>query len=157
MRTLSLCCLTTHSVQLEKLLWQISTSCMSISCVVLYVYKKGPLWSWLYALDLQLSVQSWPITTWSCEFESCSWRDVCDKVCQWLATVWRFFPGILVSSINKTDSHDIHEILLKVALNTINLNLYLKTCFKSYIFRHSKGKRKKVYRIIIQLKIYPYH
>jgi hypothetical protein len=41
-----------------------------------------------------------------------SWRVVSstplyDKVCQWLAT-------------NKTDRHDVTEILLKVALNTIN-------------------------------------
>ena len=34
----------------------------------------------------------------------------------------------LVSSTNKTDSHDIAEILLKVALNTIYLNLtHIKT------------------------------
>ena len=32
------------------------------------------------------------------------------------------FSGTLVSSTNKSDSHDITEILLKVALNTINLN-----------------------------------
>jgi hypothetical protein len=43
-----------------------------------------------------------------------------DKVYQWLATGQRFSPGTLVSSINKTDHHDIAEILLKVALNTIN-------------------------------------
>jgi hypothetical protein len=30
-----------------------------------------------------------------------------------------FSPGPTVSSINKTDRHDITEILLKVALNTI--------------------------------------
>jgi hypothetical protein len=30
--------------------------------------------------------------------------------------------GTLVSSTNKSDHHDITEILLKVALNTINLN-----------------------------------
>jgi hypothetical protein len=30
-----------------------------------------------------------------------------------------FSPGTLVSSTNKTDHHDITEILLKVALNTI--------------------------------------
>jgi hypothetical protein len=29
-------------------------------------------------------------------------------------------PGNPVSSTNKTDQHDIAEILLKVALNTIN-------------------------------------
>jgi hypothetical protein len=31
-----------------------------------------------------------------------------------------FSPDTLVSSTNKTDRHDITEILLKVALNTIN-------------------------------------
>jgi hypothetical protein len=31
--------------------------------------------------------------------------------------------GTSVSSINKTDRHDITEILLKVALNTITLTL----------------------------------
>jgi hypothetical protein len=31
-----------------------------------------------------------------------------------------FSPGPPVSSINKTDRHHITEILLKVALNTIN-------------------------------------
>jgi hypothetical protein len=30
-----------------------------------------------------------------------------------------FSPGTLVSSTNKTDRHDLTEILLKVALNTI--------------------------------------
>ena len=41
---------------------------------------------------------------------------LCDKVCQWLS------QGIPVSFINKTDRHDITEILLKVALNTIKPN-----------------------------------
>ena len=55
---------------------------------------------------------------------------LCDKVCQWLATGRSFSPGPPVSSSNKTDCHDITEILLKVALNTIeqinqiNANLY---------------------------------
>jgi hypothetical protein len=34
-------------------------------------------------------------------------------------TGWWFSPSPLVSSTNKTDRHDITEILLKVALNTI--------------------------------------
>jgi hypothetical protein len=34
-----------------------------------------------------------------------------------------FSPGALIYSINKTDRHDITEILLKVVLNTIALNL----------------------------------
>ena len=61
---------------------------------------------------------------WSCEFESHSWLDVLDttlgdQVCQWLEAGRWFSPGNPVSSTNKTDRHDITEILLKVALNTI--------------------------------------
>jgi hypothetical protein len=43
------------------------------------------------------------------------------EVWQWLATGRWFSPDPLVSSTNKTDCHDVTEILLKVALNTINL------------------------------------
>ena len=57
-----------------------------------------------------------------------SWQGVLDatlydKICQWLATGRWFSPGTPVSSTNKTDRHDINEMLLKVTLNTINLNL----------------------------------
>ena len=37
--------------------------------------------------------------------------------------VMKFVSDLVVSSINKTDNHDITEILLKVALNTITLIL----------------------------------
>ena len=58
-------------------------------------------------------------------FEIRSWRGVldttlCDKVCQWLATGRWFSPGTPVSPRNKTDRHDITEILLNVALSIIN-------------------------------------
>jgi hypothetical protein len=43
-----------------------------------------------------------------------------DKVCQWFYPGTH--PGTLVSHINKNDNHDVTEILLKVALNTITLN-----------------------------------
>ena len=43
-----------------------------------------------------------------------------DKVYQLLAHGRLFSPGTLASSIIKTGRHDIAEILLKVALNTIN-------------------------------------
>ena len=46
---------------------------------------------------------------------------LCDKVCQWLAPNRWFSPGTPVSSTNKTDRHNITEILLKVAFNTIIL------------------------------------
>ena len=51
----------------------------------------------------------------------CTHTTLCDKVYQWLATGRWFSPGTLVSSTNKTDRHDITEILLKVVLNTITL------------------------------------
>ena len=43
--------------------------------------------------------------------------------CQWssLSTGRWFSPGTPISSTNKTDLHDITEILLKVALNTITI------------------------------------
>ena len=76
-----------------------------------------------------LPVQSVPK---SCKFESRSWRGVldtplCDKVCQCPTTDRWFSP---VSSTNKTDRHDITEILLKVALNTITLTLTLRLNLK---------------------------
>jgi hypothetical protein len=48
------------------------------------------------------------------------------NVCQLLATGRWFSPGTLVSSTNKTGHHDITEILLKVALNTITLNFFFE-------------------------------
>ena len=42
---------------------------------------------------------------------------------------WWFSPGTPVSSTNKTHCHDITEILLKVALSTINQsNQWIKRC-----------------------------
>ena len=65
---------------------------------------------------------------WCCEFESWSGcTTLCDKVCLWLATGRWFSPGAPVSSTKKPDRHDITEVLLKVALNTIKQTNNLKT------------------------------
>ena len=82
-------------------------------------------------MDFQLPVQSVPITTNIVSLKPGQWWGVldatlCDKVCQWLSTGWWFSPGTPVTSTNKTDGHDIAEILMKMALNTI------KTKNKSY-------------------------
>jgi hypothetical protein len=61
-----------------------------------------------------------------CEFE---YSTLCDKVCQWLVTHWWFSPGTLVSSINETDCQYITEILLKVALITINQSQWVIIAF----------------------------
>jgi hypothetical protein len=47
-------------------------------------------------------------------------RSTLFSVCQWLTAGRWFSPGTLVSPTNKTRRHNITEILLKVALNTIN-------------------------------------
>ena len=52
---------------------------------------------------------------------------LCDKVCLWLVTHLWFYPNTLVSSTNKTDHHDMKEILMKVALNTITLTQSIHT------------------------------
>jgi hypothetical protein len=46
---------------------------------------------------------------------------LCDKVCLRLTADQWFSPGTPVFSTNKTDRHDLTEILLKAALNTITL------------------------------------
>ena len=70
-----------------------------------------------------------------CEFESCSWWGVlnttlCDKICQWHVAGRWYSPGTPVSSTNKTNCHDIAEILLKVALNTITPNPCINFYFR---------------------------
>ena len=66
-------------------------------------------------------MQSVPITT-DVVSSNLIWArctTLCDQVYQRLATGQWFSSGPLVFSTNKTDCHDITEILLKVALNTI--------------------------------------
>ena len=52
----------------------------------------------------------------------------CDKFYQRIVLDRWCFPGTAVSSTNKADRHDVTELLLKVALNTITLtpHLYLE-------------------------------
>jgi len=75
---------------------------------------------------------------WCCEFESWSWWGVLDttlwdKVCQWLTTGLWFSTGTPVSSTNKTDCHDITEILVKVALSTTKqTNKHMFMCMLIY-------------------------
>ena len=50
---------------------------------------------------------------------------LCDKVWQCLAAGRYFSPGTPVSSTNKTDRHDIAEIVLQMELNTTNHHLLI--------------------------------
>jgi hypothetical protein len=74
-------------------------------------------------LDLELPVQSVRITAklMSLNFMArCTRYNIMWWSFQWLATGRCFSPSTPVPSTNKTDRHDITEILLKVVLNTIN-------------------------------------
>jgi hypothetical protein len=66
-------------------------------------------------------MQSVPTTTdvVSSNLDQGECTTICDKVCQRFVTGRWFYAGPPVSSTNKINRHDITEILLKVALNTI--------------------------------------
>jgi hypothetical protein len=83
-----------------------------------------------FTITYIICMQSVPITTkvvsWNHIHQS--WQGLlditCDKVCQWFVTGPWFSP---FSSTNKTDRQDITEMLLRVALNTINPTNHLQT------------------------------
>ena len=91
-------------------------------CKLKFQIKEEPSWSWSYGswiynnlcnqCLLPLKLWVWIPFRWGVLDTT-----LCNKVCQWLATGRWFSP---VSSTNRTYRHDITEILLKVALNTIN-------------------------------------
>jgi hypothetical protein len=77
------------------------------------------IWYWIYNYLYNWCLSS--LMLWVPIPLSVRCTTLCDKVCQWLAAGRWFSPGTPVSSTNKTDGHDITEILLKVALKTITL------------------------------------
>jgi hypothetical protein len=111
---------------------------MYIGCKVLKSLSRntllwsGPSWSWSYCswiynylCNQWLSLIKFSVRTplmARCTRYNIKWSS--DKVCQWLPASRRFSPAIFsgysASSTNKTDRHDITEILSKMALNTIN-------------------------------------
>ena len=86
-------------------------------------YMKGPscLWSygsWIYNYICNQCLS--PLTLWVRILIRASVQHYVIKFFSNLQQVGGFFfPGMLVFSTNKTDRHDITEILLKMALNTI--------------------------------------
>jgi hypothetical protein len=97
------------------------------------------IWFGLWCLTLYYYI--------SCNVEPRSWRDVlnttlCDKVCQRLATGRWFSPGTAVSSTNKTNHHNITEILLRVALRTLLQNPWSNISGKSETFTWSSSGEK---------------
>ena len=90
-------------------------------------FSEGPSWSWSYGSWIYNYLCNQcisPLMLWVRISIRARCTTLRGKVCQWLATGWCFFPCPTVSSTNKTDRHDITEILLKVALNTVKQTSY---------------------------------
>ena len=116
-RVRSSCCLQHLFVNIMQT-W--TSGCTNIEHLLIW---RGPLWSSLYGswiynylcnlLIITKVVRSNPVygKVYSIHY-----------ICQWLAVGLCFSPGISIFSTNNTACHDITEILLKVALNTITWN-----------------------------------
>jgi hypothetical protein len=96
-----------------------------IACSVRALHGQGPSWLWSYGSWIyNYLCNQWlsQLTLWVKILLGQGVHDttLCDKVCLWHAEVQWFSTVTPISSTNKTDNYDITEILLKVALNTIN-------------------------------------
>ena len=81
-------------------------------------------WVYNYLYNLNQCLSPLKLWVWSRSWWGVLDTPLCDKVCQWPAAGRCFSPCTLLSSTNKTDCHDITEILLKVALNTITITIF---------------------------------
>jgi hypothetical protein len=110
-----------------------STTCQQVNTdrpytSLQYTSIRGLSWLWSYGSWIYNYLCNQCLSSLKLWVRTLSWPGVldttlCDKVCQWLATGWWFSPGTPVSSTNKTERHNIIEILSKVALSTINLSI----------------------------------
>jgi hypothetical protein len=94
--------------------------------------ERGSSWSygsWIYNYRCNQCISTLTLRVLMPLREGVLDTTLCDKVSQWLADGRWFSPGTPVSSTNKTDRHDITEILLKVTLSTKTLTLYLAHVF----------------------------
>ena len=93
--------------------------------------------SWIYSYLCNQYISPLTLWVWNPLRQGVFDTTLCDKVYHWPAIGRWFSP---VSSSDKTDRHDIDEILLKVALNTIapslgkQKNLSETTVYKVKIF-----------------------
>jgi hypothetical protein len=74
-------------------------------------------------LSLECHLKKSRGSSWCWSYGSWIYSYLCN---QWHATGWWFSSGTRVSSTYETDCHDITEILLKVALNTIAIATRIK-------------------------------
>ena len=103
-------------------------------------HLQGSSWPWSYGIWIYNYLCNQclsPLVLWIWILLRTKCTTLWNKVCQWLATGRWFSPGNQVSSTNKSDRHDITEILLKVALilNTIKSKpIFISLSFKFLSF-----------------------
>jgi hypothetical protein len=97
-----------------------------VVCPLIYSFRL-PIW-YLETLLSMWHVLFWPLCCLS--FFDLQLTTLCDGVCQWRVTGRWFSLDLQVSFTNKTDRHDIAEILLKLALYTTK-QTQIHACFHS--------------------------
>ena len=111
-------------------------TCIVLSDTNIYTIFTGPSWPWSYGIWIYNYLCNQCLSSlmlWVRFSIRARCTLLCDKVCQWLATGRWSSAGPSVSSTNKTDGHDITEISLKVALNTIKqTNTQNIPCLKNW-------------------------
>ena len=144
-----------HVWNLQCWRWILSDQ-QSINHVELTVTSEGPLWSWSYSSWNYNYLNNQCLSPLKLQVQIPLRWDVLDKVIKFVSDLWQvsgFLWVLLISSTNKTDCHDIKEILLKVVLNTIPLTLNFKFADRTpdqrqEIWRWDKtGTRRKEKRI----------
>jgi hypothetical protein len=116
----------------------------------------GPSWSWSYGSWIYNYIYNQYLSPLTLLVRiPFRWgvldKTLCDQVCQWLATGLPVTPGTPVSSTNKTDRHDITEILLYIYI-TLNLifTITRKIIGFTYLFL-SKEIHVFLYNVLYQL------
>ena len=133
----------------------LSTVKSNLFCLGQQMHQISTSWPWSYgSLIYNYLCNQWlsALTFW---VRMPAWRCIFDitlryKVCQWLVILDRWFsPDTLLSSTNKTDRHDMTEILLKMALNTINQETNqsnINTTINDFHLKSPNKKMTKEYR-----------
>jgi len=114
----------------------INTSKQSESRITVLCFSKYYIWqhilmgsswswsygSWIYTYLCNQCLSPLKLWVWILFRQSVLDTTLCDKACQWLATGLWISPGTPIFFINKTDRHDITEILLKSGIKHNNRN-----------------------------------
>jgi hypothetical protein len=116
------CCINNHLIGMYCSRWLVGLWCSMPLSPIFQLYRGSQLY-WWKKQQVSKFTQIWvDIFIY--------WSNLVWTVLEyhWLATVRS--PGTVVSSINKADFHDITEILVKVALNTINQPTILNSTYQ---------------------------